>query len=260
MLEQSLSTSGVSMSSMMKEGAEGGEATLEQNIQYSLGAQNQAWSQTTLRQGGAVVSTEIIGTLSADYNRYSHITTERTSMTGGPLDVSSIVGVWAKTENQDNSSQLISQAILGLSLPLGGIPVPIGSLAPEQRANLLEQIRNEGVYESDFSSVKREKINGRLHYVYEVKIQSIPYVHMIQEFSKQIGIDDLKNLDPNAYQGPPLTVQLTVDARSRQLVEVYLPDTDFRQKFSAYGVPVAVNLPEQTVSREELQGRLNQLQ
>ncbi len=255
MIEQSLSTSGVTMSSTMNQG----ESSLEQKMQYSLGAESKAWSSTTLHQGETVVVTEVLGTLGADYTRYSHIQTERTNAEGAPLDVSKVLNVWAKAEGPAGTSPLISQTVLGLTLPLGSMSVPIGNLNSEQRKALLDQIRNEDVYETSFKDAKKETINGRLHYVYEVKIQSIPYVHLIKEFSKQIGLHDLDQLDPNEYQGEPLTVQFTVDARAKRLVEVYVTASDFRQQFSSYDVPVSLEAPKDSIPAGELQQRLNEL-
>ncbi|MGH7158169.1 MAG: hypothetical protein ACREGD_03830 [Candidatus Saccharimonadales bacterium] len=255
MIEQSFKTSGVTMSSTMQQG----ESSLEQHLQYSLGAQNRALSSNTLRQGGAVVTTETLGTLGADYTRYAHIQTERTSEEGGPLDLANILNVWAKTEQPPGTSQLLSQTILGLSVPLGAMPVPIGYLSPDQREKLINQIKNEGMYEISFKDVKKEKKNGRLYYTYQVKVQSIPYVHLVQEFAKSIGLHDLDQVNPNDYQGQPLTIQMTVDARAKQITEVHVPEVDFRQTFSAHGIPVSIQPPEQSVPAEELQRRLTEL-
>lgn len=255
MIEQSFTSSGVTMSTTNPQG----EATIEQHLQYSLGAQNQAFASTTLTQAGAVVRTETLGTFGADYTRYAHIQTERTSADGGPLDLSRVLNVWAKTEQPAGSSQLLSQTLLGMSMPLGAIPVPIGNLTPERRENLLTQIKNEDVYEVSFKDVKKEKKNGRLYYTYEVKLQLIPYIHLVKEFAKSIGLHDLDQLDPNEYQGEPMTIQMTVDARSKQLTEVFIPDVDFRQTFSSYDVPVSAQIPTESVPAQELQQRLQEL-
>lgn len=238
---------------------EQGQATIEQHLQYSLGAQNRAFANTTLTQDGAVVKTETIGSIGADYTRYSHIQTERTSAEGGPLDLSNVLNVWAKTEQPAGSSQLLSQTVFGMTMPLGSIPVPIGNLTPEQREKLITQIKNENVYQISFKDVKKEKKNGRLYYTYEVKMQLIPYVHLIKEFAKSIGLHDLDQVDPNEYQGEPMTIQMTVDARAKHITEVYIPDMDFRQAFSAYDVPVSMDVPKDSVPAEELQRRLQEL-
>lgn len=255
MIGQSFTTTGVTLNSTVQQG----EASLEQHLQYSLGAQNRALASTTLRQGGAVVTTETLGTIGADYTRYAYIQTERTSTKGGPLDLSNILNVWAKTEQPAGRSSLLGQTILGLSLPLGSIPVPIGNLNTEQRNKLINQIKNEGVYEVSFKDAKKEKQSGRLYYTYEVKVQSIPYVHLVQEFAKQLGLHDLEQLDPNDYQGDPLTVQIKVDARAKRIVEVYVPSVDSRQQFTSYDIPVSVEPPAESVPADELQQRLNNL-
>lgn len=254
-IDQSLQTTGVTLNSTSMQG----EASLEQHLQYSLGTQNRALVSTTLRQGGAVVTTETLGTIGADYTRYAHVQTERTATDGGPIDLSNVLNVWAKTEQPAGSSQTLSQTILGLSVPLGSIPVPIGNLSSEQRNKLVNQIKNEGVYEVSFKDVKKEKKDGRLYYTYTVKIQSIPYVHLMKEFAKQIGLKDLEQVEPNDYQGEPLTVEIKVDARARQIVEVYVSLADARQRFTSYDIPVSVEAPTDSVSAEELQRRLNEL-
>lgn len=254
-IAQSFATSGVTMSTTNEQG----QATIEQHLQYSLGAQNRAFANTTLTQDGAVVKTETIGSIGADYTRYSHIQTERTSAEGGPLDLSNVLNVWAKTEQPAGSSQLLSQTVFGMTMPLGSIPVPIGNLTPEQREKLITQIKNENVYQISFKDVKKEKKNGRLYYTYEVKMQLIPYVHLIKEFAKSIGLHDLDQVDPNEYQGEPMTIQMTVDARAKHITEVYIPDMDFRQAFSAYDVPVSMDVPKDSVPAEELQRRLQEL-
>ncbi len=254
-VEQSLSTSGVALSSTLSQE----QASLEQHMQYSLGAENEAFSTTTLKQGGAEVVTEVFSVLGAEYTRYVHITTERTNAEGGPLDLSKILNVWAKSDRPVGTSPLLSQTALGLTSPLGSMPVPIGNLNPKQRSDLIAQIRNEGVYEIDFSKVKKERKDGRLYYTYETKIQAIPYVHLIKEFAKQAGMHDLDQIDPNDYAAEPLTVEIKIDARAKHIVEVYVPATDFRQTFNSYDVPVAVDAPTDSVPAEELQKRLNEL-
>lgn len=256
MLEQSLQTSGVTMSSTSQQGS---DASLEQDAQYSLGPESRSLTRTTLRQGGAVVVTEVLGTPGADYTRYAHIQTDRTATDGGPMDLSKVLNVWAKSENPAGTSPVLSQSVLALSLPLGSMPVPIGQLSSEQRQKLLNQIRNEGVYEISFTNVKKEVKNGRLHYIYDVKLQTIPFVHLVKEFSQQLGLHDLDELDPNQFQSEPLSIQLTVDARAKRLVEVFLPDTNSRQQFTSYDVPVAQRVPTDSIPAEELQIRLNEL-
>lgn len=255
-IEQSLSTSGVTLSSNLTQG----EATLEQNMQFSLGADSKALSSTTLRQGGAVVVTQVLGTMDADYTRYSHIQTDRTNAQGQPLDLSKVLNVWAKSDHAKGESPLISQTVLGLTSALGSMPIPIGKLNPEQRHNLMQQIKNESVYEVAFKDAKKEVTDGRLYYTYEVKIQSIPYVHLVKEFAKQVGLHDLDELDPNDYQGEPLTVHIKIDARARHIVSVDVPSADFHQSFTSYDIPVAVEVPKDSIPAEELQNRLNELQ
>jgi hypothetical protein len=256
MLERSFQTRGVSMHGEQVENG----ATLAQDIQYSLGAENRALSRTNLMQGATQIKTEVIGTPDADYTRYVSIKTERTNAEGKPLDLSNIEGVWAKAENSSGQPALLGQAALGLSLPLGAIPVPIGNVSPEKRADLLQQIRDEKVYKVAYDKVKRQTKNGRKQYVYEVTMQTIPYVHLMKSFASGIGLHDLDELDPNAYQSmAPLVIKMTVDVRSHHLVAIEIPETGYQQTWDGYDVPVNVQLPKDAVSAAELQSRIDAL-
>lgn len=257
MIQQSLRTQGVTMHSVQEDG----RGRLEQNIQYSLGAVNRAQSNTTIVQGEAQVSTEVIGTPDADFVRYVAVKSTRRDAAGEPLDFSKVVGVWAKSDASQGENKLLGQALLGLTLPLGGAPVPIGNLPPESAEKLFTYIKNEGIYEIDFSKARRERSNGRTYIVYDVRIQVIAYVQLMKRFAQLAGLHDLDHIDPNNYQGAaPMQVKMKVDARSKQLAEVEVTESAFKQTFSSYGIPVRAVTPEQTISATELQDRLDQLQ
>jgi hypothetical protein len=262
MFSTSLSTRGVSIETEQSTG----QGTVKQTVQYELGPTNRAHSLTTLSQGATKVRTEIIGTKDADYTRYISIDTDQKNATGKAIDVSKVVGMWTKsddavqTETQSSGHQLLAQAALGIGLPIGSVPVPIGELPPKARAKLLEQIKNQGIYETSFQNVTKRTVNGRLQYVYDVKMQTILYVRLMKQFASQLGLHELDKVDPNAYQSTePLQMRLVVDARSRQLTAVEREGTDYKQVYSGYGVVVDAPIPAKTISTNELQQRLQAL-
>lgn len=259
MLEQSMRTSGVTL--------EATQDALDSNVrhwqQYSLGGVNQAHSLTTIEQSGSKVTTEVIGTTDRDYTRYADIETDQKGKDGKPIDVSDLEGVWAQSIEGD--SKLLAQTALGLSSPFGALPVPIANLNPEARAEMLELIWNDGVYQIDYSKVETLRENGRKQYVYPVEIQVILYANLMKQFAKKAGLSELDNLDPNSYSGsPPMELKLTVDVRSRHLVSVEFAESSegkpYVQTYSAYDVPANVDIPERAISTIELQNRLQGLQ
>jgi len=258
MLENSLATSSVTMETSQG----GGDSFMRQYIQADTGLAHKAHSLTVLKEGKSEVKTEVIGTPDADYTRYLHITSEK------KVDVSQVLHTWAKSSDDKQTTtsasghQLYAQAVLGVGLPLGSVPVPIGALTPGQRQDMMDFIKGGDVYKPDFSKVKKERKDGHLLYIYQVKIQTILYVRMMQQFAKDLGLHELDQVNPNAYQSTePLAVELTVDADAHQLRRVSIgAQGGFVQDYTAYGLPVSVELPKHYISDQELQTKLGLIQ
>lgn len=231
---------------------------VHQVISYSLGADNRSRNYTVYDQGTTRVESEVIALPGQDFSRYLSIKTDEKRKDGGKIDFSKVIGVWAKN---DQNSQYFSQAVLGGSLPVGGMVVPIGDVNPEARARLLAQARKDGVYKLDFSKTKKERIDGRLVYTYEAEVQLVGYVTLMKGLAQAVGLHDLDMLDPSTYQGQkPFNIQIVVDARAQQVIAAVSADNKTRQEYSAYGIQLRPELPKQTVAVQEMQKRLADLQ
>lgn len=251
-LDRGLRTSGVTIKASQADDS----SSIHQTLHYSLGATNRSHSRTTLTQTGTVVVNEMIGTPTADYTRYVSIKTDQKGADGHTLDFSKVLGVWAKSDQR----QLFSQAALGTGLPLGGMVVPLASMAPEQRDTLMRQIREQRVYATDFSKAKKQQSGDRLQYVYDIKVKPMAYARLMKSFAGSIGLHDLDQLDPNQYNNQPdLSLQVTIDVHSRRVVAVSLPNNGYKQTYHSYDVPVTAELPAKTISFAELQDRLRKL-
>lgn len=255
MVQNSLATK--SVVTRTHQSAEGD--SLQQLIHIDTDKAHMARSITTLKQGKTEVKTEILGTRDADYTRYLAINTD------SKADTSKVKGVWSKndvvaqTQDQASGHQLFAQATLGVGLPLGSVPVPIGDLPSSQRHSLYDFIISEGVYRPAFDKVKKEHKNGRLQYTYEVTVNTIPYIRMMQKFAKDLGLTELEAVDPNMYQeSPTLTAKLLVDAYSHQLIAVDMGELG-KTEYTSYGIPLKAEVPKETISAAELQKRLDAL-
>ena len=262
MVENSLSTRGVTIEIAQTND----QSSIRQLVQMELGPTDRAHSLTTLKQGATEVKTEIIGTRDTDYTRYRSIKTNQKNAAGKPLNVSKVANVWAKSdgaqqsETQSSSHQLFAQALLGIGLPVGSVPVPVGEVTPEQRGDMVRRIRGENIYGTSFDKAKKERKDGHLQYTYDVKIQTILYVRMMKDFARSLGLHELDQVDPNLYQtAEPLHVKLIVDAQSRQLVGVENQQAGYKQTYQGYGLPLKVEVPKRPISSAELQRRLTEL-
>jgi len=251
---------GLSLSGVTVSGEQGnGQTTAKQTIQYSFGARNLSRSLTVLSQGNTVVSSEVLGTPTVDYTRYTGITTDQKHADGSKLDTSNIIGVWAKGE--EGMGQFFSQAAFGTSLPIGGMVVPMGNLTPQARAKVLNEAKDKLAYGINFTTVKKERVHGRLLYTYEASIRPAAYVSVMRLYAQIVGIHGLEQVNPDDYKAqPPFKLRITIDARAAQITTIASDAGGSMQQYSSYGVPVQAELPAHPITAAELQKRLASLQ
>jgi hypothetical protein len=254
---QGLRTSSVTIGAAQ----DAGGTNVHQLLQYSLGAENINHTLTTLNQSGTTVKNEAIGTPTADYTRYVSVKTDQKGADGKPLNLSKIIGVWAKNDtNNTGAGQLFTQAVMGTSLPLGGVAIPIANLSPALRTDMITEMRNDNIYQVNFKDVKKKTVNGRLQYTYDVTVQPVLYAGMMKNFAKSMGLHALDQLDPNSFSGQAgLKLRLVVDARAKHLMSAELPDSHVNQTYNSYDVPVSISVPKTTVTVTELQKRLGEI-
>jgi hypothetical protein len=226
----------------------------------------QARSYLELVQGNTKIKKEVVGTRAADFTRFLMVDSSQKYKNGKPLDVSSILGVWSKSDGTPQSEasasdhQLYAQAVLGVGLPLGSVPVPVGKVSVRERQAIVERMKSEHIYQPDYAAVKKERKNGRLLYTYDIKIQAILYIRLMQTFGALQGLDELAKVDPNTYSDTGLlSVKLTVEAVSHRLAAVD-SGQGFTLRYTSYDVPLVVSLPQKTIAASELQRRLDELQ
>ena len=256
MLENSLKTTGVTKH--VTETANG--TNLNQYISLDFGASNLAFARTTLSGISGTVKTESIGTLQSDYVRY---TTVKVTGKGKQPSVSKLLNRWAKanvanTSDSSASVPFFVQVMLGFE---GGNLVPLANLPADARAKLMKQLHNDVIFQTSFSDVKRQKVEGRQVYTYNVEIEPVAYVAFQKAFAQSVGIKTLDEVDPNSYQGQSaIKVQLLVDARSHQLVGIHYSNAQHNETYSGYGVTADVEVPKATITNQELQTLLSAAQ
>jgi len=206
---------------------------------------------TTLSNSGASAETEALTTPKAEYTRYDYIHKK-----GKAVNFSSVEGLWAKTSSFEGDLIPPTFAQTLLSQPL---PIPIGNLTSSERTSLLGQIQSEQIYTVDFPSAKRVTYRDRAAYAYKVSIQPVLYLQLLKGYAPEIGMQQLRQVNPNQYDGQPDVVATwTIDAKSKQLVQA-----DYGagrvEDYGGWGVPITISAPTHAISAGVLQQRLNSL-
>lgn len=252
MLSNNLATSGVTRTISQK--SQG--LSVEQDTQISFGAQPTAHALTTFTQNGGNIVTEEISNNTSDFVRYKRIVTPKT-VAGKPLDVSGIVGKWAKLDANSSLGSTVTSGLFDQSL-IGVLPM--ANLSAANRAKLLDEMHTDGVFSFDAKKVKTVSLNGRKTYQYTVNIKASAYVALMQNFEKLVGSKQYASLDPNSYAaGTTVPVTLSVDVRSHQLSQLYQPSAGRTEQYKAFGVVDATPLPHATLTTTELTKRLSAL-
>ncbi|MGF7228679.1 MAG: hypothetical protein ACQR33_01720 [Candidatus Saccharibacteria bacterium] len=228
----------------------------QQAIQYSLGTTNLVHSLRTVTQGKTVVKTESVGTATKSFTRYTEVATDQKT-----VNLKSVLGVWADPTSNGTTAQLLPQVALGLALPLGAVPMPIGYISADQRASIIHDMQLRSLYQVDFTKVKKQTQDGRLLYTYDVQMQPELYLDTFKIFAQDAGLNDLKNIDTSQYSGTTnVKVSLTIDARAQQLVKVVSTDQGYQESYDGYGVSTQVAVPTRAISLTDLQTRLSGIQ
>jgi hypothetical protein len=253
MLANNLTTSSVTKQA----GASGNGRSVEQYVRLQMGNTNAAAWLVMAKQNGSSVTTESLGTPSAGYIRYTEIAQQKSK--SRPLDLHNVLNVWGKGDGKTDTSlnQLFAESVLDVST--APLP-PIGNLSSERRQSILDYIRSQSVFAPSYKNVKHEKVNGREVYTYSVPVRLGAYVRMMQAFAHDLGIHSLDTIDPSQYATvQPITLTMSVDRASHQLVKVSYPGSGFVQSYTDWGLTTPITIPQQTISTSELQHRLQAL-
>jgi len=200
------------------------------------------------QQSQTLVTTETIGTKSADFVRYKDI-----QISGSTKSTKDLVNVWAsQTANAKAGERpsFLDQA--GLSL------VPFGDLSDSDRQKIVNELESKNVY--SFENSKVEWKGARPQVVYSVNITPSSLIGVLKTYAEITGIGDSEQLNASDYEGTQkLSVQFTIDALSRQLVSINYPDSGRVETYGGYGVRDQIEIPKQTIGINELQMRTQKL-
>jgi hypothetical protein len=247
MLENNLTTTSVTKNVWSNNGGD----AVNQRINLQLGAHNVAQWFATIHNDKATVSTESIGTKDAGYVRYTDSSSQKNNK--------DIINIWAKSTTKGATlRQLFQNALLDTS----SAPVPpLGYVNATDRATLLKFTRDHQIFKPDYKTVSTSVVNGRPAYNYSVSVSLAPYIQLMQGFAHVYGLKLLDDINAAEFtSSKPVTITLSVDKRSHQMVRVIYPTTGFNETYTDYGVARTISLPTETISETELQKRVQAIQ
>lgn len=252
MLKNNLATSSVTKTTKSVDGS----SNILKNEQLSFVPNIASRALLTINQpgpeGDTKVVTESIGTLTADYSQYTKIDTPQKNAEGKKLDYSKVLNQWGKSNTESGPPQNLQQSILGL--------VPFARISPNERREIIKMLINDGAYVVDYSKVEPRKVGNKSALVFPVSINTEKYLKTLKVLAKKGGLSDLKSLDPAQYKdNPAIKVKLVIEKSTRHLLELDFEGSDQKETYSSYGLNTPINVPEKSISIEELQQKIQEI-
>jgi hypothetical protein len=254
MLANNLTTTSVTKHMIAK----GSGETINQYVRLEMGSTNATDWVVTATQSNSSVTSESIGTPNTGYIRYTKIAVQSGSQSKAD-NFNSVLNVWGKADGKTDTSlgQLFSETLLDINNaplpPIGNVPAIISQ-------GLVSYMLNQGVFSVNYGNAKSGTINGHDVYTYTVSVHLGPYVRMMQSFAHALGISSLESVDPSQYTAlPPVTLTISVDKMSHQLVQINYPAAGFAQSYSDWGLLTPINLPSKTITTTKLQAQIQSI-
>lgn len=252
MLNNALSTASVSKNSL----ADGEGQTISQVTDIFLNADPRVHGLVDITQTGedrSEVKRETLTTNSDSYIRLVSIETTQKNSAGKPFDFSTITGIWGQTpadESNNSSSQLFGQ----------NVAVPFANLSRSQRQKLVNQIKNDGVYEIDNQKTKQLSQNGRPVIEYHINVKPDSFIKMMKTLGSIVGVKSYDQVSSEDYKNlPKAKFVFTVDVLSGDLIKVDYGNKQI-ENYSGHGIRTLPTNPKNAVTMAELQKRLQNLQ
>ncbi len=250
MLNNSLSTLGVAKT-ISQEGQSGKTTQISQ---AQFGGRNLVNVTSDINQkstqGDISVTTQTVSLQNEDFVRYKKI--DISSKDSKKVDFSPILNKWARTSQLEGGGGAFSEALFGIVLT--------GNLPKNNRDQLMKLIHEKEVYKIDFTKTKVEKTHGRTIYTYDVEVNIGAYAELLKKYDELLGLKQMAQLQPEQYKNEaPIKVKLSVDVLGRQLVAIKYEQDGREEAFAGYGIRGDVKIPEDFVSRQELESKLQTL-
>lgn len=194
------------------------------------------------------IQVETRGFNDADFFKYIKVSLDDEQENANAQDA---VGVWASnTDPAGGDVQLLTES-------LASSFVMFGSFSPKTSSELSALLR-EDVYDIDYEAAVATDRDGRTVYVYRAEVNLANFARVFSAYVRAIGNDALADIiDGNPYSGTA-SVDIAVDARSRNVISVSTPnDPTTNQLLTAHGVDTNIDRPENPIAFSELQDRLD---
>ncbi len=252
MLDKSLQVNSVYRNSAQVDEQSGAQQSVKSYLSFT--PQTLSQSVTTINQDGPNgdirVTTETVGTKSADYVRYSSI-----DMPNANKDsFKDVVNVWAKRDSTSQEAVFMNADLFNVYTI-----IPFANMKNADRNTIKDEIKRSNLYKINSSEIKYE--NGRPVMNYSMSVAPGALVGVLAKYAQITGLGNAAELNAEQYaDAEPIPFKMTVDLISRHVTTVTAETFGRTDKYSGYNAQHSVSLPETTIGIDELQTRVSKFE
>ena len=203
------------------------------------------------------VTTQNILTPTAQYVRYTNISTSEKKADGTAYNFEPVLGVWAE-QAQATTPEEAEQLKLSFVQPQVTL-APFANLNARDRNAILNELKNNGVYEIDFKNTGKQEVDGREFIVYPAKVKLKKYVAVLQHTFDLMGYGSFPPLNADSYpEKARYNAKFLVDPRDNVITGIMLDNQT--EKYTNYGTNIKAPIPSSTIQIKQLQEQLESLQ
>jgi hypothetical protein len=233
-----------------------GDQSITQATRLTVAGSPMAQGISTIKQGSgdqaSSVKRETLTTLEKSYLKLVSVETTQLSSSGEPFDFSGVLNVWAEnavTESDNANVQLYGQ----------NVAVPFVDLGLDDRNDILSVIREQAVYEVDFSKAERGTYKSRAVFNYEVGVKPSAFIAMMKTIGDKVNLAGYEDVNPGEYtELPVVSFTFSIDIITGDLLAVESSDGQM-EHFSGHGFRSIPRVPSDAITMDDLQKRLNEL-
>lgn len=230
----------------LTDGGSGNQVIQDYRFHYS--PQQVIENKVDFTQKSATVDTKVVteGIIfpQEQYLRYTEFKDESNGQSTSNLD--SVMDKWAFQQSDDEEEARQNYLSEYVTLAI------FGNFNAEQRRELLDELRDNNVYNIDFDQVTEEVFNSSKVNVYQVSVNLRSFVQILNEAFVKAGYGEFAALNPENYrEGSMLNAVFRVAKNNNSIVGISFGDRE--EVYSNYGVIKDIDVPEANLTIDELQ-------
>ena len=236
----------------LEQGGSGNQVIQQYRFHYA--PQQVIENKVQFTQKSATVDTSVVteGIIFPDDQYLRYVAFENNSPSGESVsDIDELLGQWARQEAPDPEEARLNYLSEYVTL------VVFGNFPANIRSEIMQELQDGNVYSVDYENAIEDTVNGDEVLRYATTVNLRAFAETLNGAFIRAGYGDFPPLNPENYrEGSTLNSSIVVKKRDNTIVGVNFGNR--QETYSNYGVVKNIEVPDASLTIEELQSRVQQ--